>query len=151
MASQFETRLFINNEVSVQNEESQWVSLKHPYFFQYVEAKSGQTLEIHNPTDGSLVASNIHVAGEADVDDAVTAATKAFKEGPWSHMNGAKRAGLLNKFADLFEKNIHEIVHLESLAMGIPVGSAKMFAHAIPAYFRCLSPSFRCGLDSIIH
>ncbi|KUL81642.1 hypothetical protein ZTR_09382 [Talaromyces verruculosus] len=116
MTSQFETRLFINNE--------------------YVEAKSGQTLEIHNPTDGSLVASNIHVAGEADVDDAVVAATKAFKEGPWSQLNGAKRADLLNKFADLFEKNIDEIVHLESLAMGIPVGGAKMFASAIPAYFR---------------
>ncbi|KAI7978318.1 hypothetical protein EIK77_001261 [Talaromyces pinophilus] len=102
----------------------------------YVEAKSGQTLEIHNPTDGSLVASNVHVAGEADVDDAVAAATKAFKEGHWSQLNGAKRADLLNKFADLFEKNIDEIVHLESLAMGIPVGGAKMFASAIPAYFR---------------
>ena len=113
--------------------------INHPYFLQYVEAKSGQTLEIHNPTDGSLVASNIHVAGEADVDDAVAAATKAFKEGPWSQMNGAKRAGLLNKFADLFEKNVDEIINLESYAMGIPVGGAKMFAYAIPAYFRCMS------------
>ncbi|QGA18857.1 hypothetical protein EYB26_006542 [Talaromyces marneffei] len=116
MASQFETRLFINNE--------------------YVDAKSGETLEIHNPTDCSLVASNIHVAGEADVDDAVAAAEKAFKEGPWSQFTGAQRAELLNRFADIFEKNIDEIIRLESLAMGIPVGGGKMFAQAIPAYFR---------------
>lgn len=69
----------------------------------------------------------------------MAAATKAFKEGPWSQMNGAKRGDLLNKFADLFEKNIDETVRLESLAMGIPVGSAKSFAHAIPAYFRCMA------------
>ena len=56
----------------------------------------------------------------------------------------------MNRFADLFEKNIDEIVHLESLAMGIPVGGAKMFASAIPAYFRCMSLLFRCGLDSVI-
>lgn len=56
-------------------------------------------------------------------------------------MNGAKRGDLLNKFADLFEKNLDKTIELESLAMGIPVGSAKSFAHAIPAYFRCMSLS----------
>jgi aldehyde dehydrogenase (NAD+) len=47
---------------------------------------------------------------------------------------------LLHRFADIFEKNLDEILHLESLAMGTPVGGAKMFALAIPAYFRCISP-----------
>ncbi|EED13331.1 aldehyde dehydrogenase, putative [Talaromyces stipitatus ATCC 10500] len=116
MATPIETRLFINNE--------------------YVEAKSGQTIQVHNPVDGSLIASNIHVAGESDVDDAVAAATKAFKEGPWSQFTGTQRGKLLYRFADLLEQNLDEVVRLESLAMGIPVGGAKMIAQKIPAYFR---------------
>lgn len=60
-------------------------------------------------------------------------------------MTGAERGDLLNKFADLFEKNGEQIINLESLAMGIPVGSAKVFTQAIPAYFRCTSLVIRLG------
>lgn len=66
-------------------------------------------------------------------------------------MSGAKRGDLLNKFADLLEKNIDESIKLESLAMGIPVGSAKSLVYAIPAYFRCMCLSKFCLGGRLFH
>lgn len=102
-----------------------------------MEAKSGESYEIYNPADGRLVASNIHIAGEADVDAAVDAATRAFK-GPWSQLTGAQRGQLLNRFAELFEHNLEEVIRLEAISMGMPLLAAKGFAFRIPAWFRCI-------------
>lgn len=91
---------------------------------QYVDSKSGRTIEIWNPADESLVSSDIQVADETDVDLAVAAARAAF-EGPWRSLTGSERGELMIKFADLFVERMDEICLLETVAMGAPVSVVK--------------------------
>ena len=57
----------------------------------------------------------------ADVDLAVKAARKAFhSKSPWRRMSASERGRLLNKLADLIEKNADELAALESLDNGKP-------------------------------
>ncbi|CAG8553061.1 23699_t:CDS:2 [Dentiscutata erythropus] len=63
------------------------------------------------------VITSVVEASEKDVDIAVEAATKAFNE-EWIHMDGHKRGRLLNKLADLIERDIDELAALESLDNG---------------------------------
>jgi aldehyde dehydrogenase (NAD+) len=94
-----QTNLFINNE--------------------YVPSSTGETLTIYNPTTDELVTDKAQVASEADVDNAVAAAKKAFPL--WNSTPGPKRASIMLKFADLLEKHASSIGKLESLAMGQPI------------------------------
>jgi aldehyde dehydrogenase (NAD+) len=52
------------------------------------------------------------------VDIAVKAARKAFDEGPWRRSYYPERRKILNKFADLIERDMDEIASLESLNNG---------------------------------
>ncbi|KAF1811492.1 putative aldehyde dehydrogenase [Eremomyces bilateralis CBS 781.70] len=112
--SSYRTQLFINNE--------------------YVDAKSGKTLDVYNPTDESLVCKGVHIAGEADVDAAVDAAVAAFKKGPWNTYTAVQRSAVMNKFADLIESRVAEFVRLETLAMG---GSYGVQSYAWGLAARC--------------
>lgn len=131
-----ETRLFINNEVRSS------ARLLHPPAnppYQYVKAKSGETLTVKNPVDDSIVTSDVQVAGEADVDAAVAAARAAFKTGPWKKFSGAQRAACMNKLADLIEANLEKLVTLETIAMGQPIAVGKVFTGMSPPGWRCMS------------
>ncbi|KAF2114952.1 putative aldehyde dehydrogenase [Lophiotrema nucula] len=110
-----QTKLFYNNE--------------------YVDAKSGETLSIYNPHDESLVADNVHVAGQADVDAAVAAARAAFK-GEWSKFTPTQRSNCMVKFADLIEKHAAELAPWESKAMGQPIGVVQMILGMTAQSFR---------------
>ena len=69
---------------------------------QYVESKSKEDkFSVRNPQDDSLVVENVSAAGEADVDAAVEAATKAYKE--WRKWSGQARAKCMLKMADLID------------------------------------------------
>ena len=91
---------------------------------QWVSATSGRTFETINPATGDVIA---HVAeGEAaDVDKAVKAARRAFDKGPWKKMNARERGKLMNRLADLIEKNIDELAALETLDNGKPIRDAR--------------------------
>jgi len=91
---------------------------------QWVPSSGGETFEVRNPADDSLLT---HVAkGNArDVDHAVKAARKAFETGPWRSLPARARGRLLYKLADLIEQHIDEFAQLESLDNGKPVGVAR--------------------------
>lgn len=106
----------------------------------YVNAKSGETLSLINPFDGSKIPAGVQVAGEADIAEAVSAAQTAFKSGPWSTYTGAQRAVPMLKFADLLDKHAKELAELDTICMGGPIALNAMFL--IPqaaAVFRCES------------
>ncbi|CRG88849.1 hypothetical protein PISL3812_05884 [Talaromyces islandicus] len=88
----------------------------------YVEPKSGQKYTLYNPSDGSVVSSEIPVAGQEDVDAAVTAAEKAF-HGPWSKFTGAQRSACLRKLAELLDEKdtLLDLLTLDTLSTGNPV------------------------------
>ena len=68
---------------------------------------SAETMAV-NAWDGSLI-TPVSVAGEAEVDAAVTSARKAFAT--WRVSAPLERTALLNRFADLIE--IHELWRLQ--------------------------------------
>ncbi len=83
----------------------------------WVAAKSGKTFESLNPATEEVIAT-VAEAGQADVDDAVKAARRAFEEGPWPRMQPFERARLLTKFAELLEANAQELGELDTLDGG---------------------------------
>ncbi|KAF2637829.1 aldehyde dehydrogenase [Massarina eburnea CBS 473.64] len=95
----YHNQLFINNE--------------------YVDAKSGEKISVYNPHDSSLVADDIHAAGQADVDAAVAASRAAYK-GEWSKWTPRQRSVAMNKLADLIEKHADEHRPWETKSMGQP-------------------------------
>ncbi len=86
----------------------------------FVESVSGKTFETINPATGDLLA-QVAEADAADVDIAVKAARKAFgAKSAWRRMSASERGKLLNRLADLIEKNIEDLATLESLDNGKP-------------------------------
>jgi len=85
---------------------------------EYVDSKSSKKLSLHNPTDGSLIANDIPLAGEEDVDAAVAAAEKAFQS--WKKITPTERRSIMLKFADLIDKHTSEIADLTRVSLGAP-------------------------------
>jgi aldehyde dehydrogenase (NAD+) len=87
---------------------------------QWVASVSGKTFETVNPATGEVLAS-VAEADAADVELAVKAARKAFhSKAHWRRMSASERGKLLNRLADLIEKNADELATLESLDNGKP-------------------------------
>ncbi|WP_026554464.1 aldehyde dehydrogenase [Arthrobacter sp. 35W] len=86
-------------------------------------ARSGETFPTVSPRDGSMTA-QVASAGEADVDDAVTAAHRSFEAGVWSRTDRRHRQQVLTRLADLILANAEELALLESTDSGHPIGDA---------------------------
>ena len=78
------------------------------------------TFDDLNPATGKVVA-RIAAGDESDVDEAVRAARRALA-GEWAEVPGAGRAVLLNRLADLIERDADELARLEAIDVGKPVG-----------------------------
>ncbi len=101
----------------------------------FVDAVSGKTFETINPATGEVLAT-VAEADAADVDLAVKAARSAFHgKAPWRRMSASERGKLLNRLADLIEKNIEELATLESLDNGKPRHVAR--AADLPLVIAC--------------
>jgi aldehyde dehydrogenase (NAD+) len=87
---------------------------------QWVGSASGKTFETLNPSTGEVLC-QVAEGDKADIDRAVTAARKAFEEGPWPRMNASERGRLMNRLADLIEQNREELAALETLDNGKPL------------------------------
>lgn len=99
-------------------------SVRHQLFIggRFVDAESGETLATLNPHDNTPIA-DVALAGKADVDKAVAAATRAFPA--WSRMAAADRGRILLRLADLIEANAEELAQLESLDTGHPIRDSR--------------------------
>ncbi len=98
------TQLFINNE--------------------FVNSVSGKTFPTFNPSTGEKIV-DVQEGDKADVDKAVAAAKKAFARGSvWRRMDASERGRLLNKLADLIERDSDYLASLETLDNGKPYKNA---------------------------
>lgn len=88
----------------------------------FVDAKSGQTFNTHNPGNGDVI-STIAEARAEDIDEAVRAAAAAFPA--WQRKSGSVRSKLLLKLAQLVESNAAELARLESLDAGKPIRDSR--------------------------
>lgn len=91
---------------------------------EYVKGTEGKTFETVNPSDESVITS-VHEATEKDVDTAVAAARAAF-EGEWRRVTPSDRGKLLNKLADLIERDIEQLAAIEALDNGKALTMAKV-------------------------
>jgi aldehyde dehydrogenase (NAD+) len=98
------------------------------------DSVSGKTFDTVNPATGEVIC-QVAEGDKADVDLAVKAARKAFEEGPWSKMSAAERGRLINKLADLIEKNVEELAGLETLDNGKPYTDS--MAADLPLTIKC--------------
>jgi acyl-CoA reductase-like NAD-dependent aldehyde dehydrogenase len=95
----------------------------------YVPSTSGKTFPVLNPANNEVL-TELAEADVEDVDRAVTAARRAFDEGPWPRMKTAERAKLIRRVAELLVKRAPELERIESLDVGKPVKESG--GHDIP-------------------
>lgn len=91
---------------------------------QWVEGEGGRTLERLAPSHGVTV-SRYAQASAADAERAISAARRAFDEGPWSRTTGAERSNMLLKVADLIASRLDEIAYLDAIEAGKPITQVK--------------------------
>lgn len=91
----------------------------------WVEAVSGETLDVFNPATEDIIA-KVPAGDKADVDLAVKAARKAFESGPWPSMTPSERGKMIWRIGDLILEHCDELAEIESLDNGKPVGVAKV-------------------------
>ncbi|XP_061100913.1 aldehyde dehydrogenase family 1 member A3 isoform X1 [Conger conger] len=94
------TKIFINNE---------W----HP-------SVSGHKFATYNPATGAKIC-DVEESDKADVDKAVEAAkTAGLRDSPWRKMDVSSRGRMLNKLADLVERDRTLLATMESMDTGKP-------------------------------
>jgi len=114
---------------------------KHFINNEYVTPKSDKTLSVYNPKDNSLVADDVPIGGEADVEAAVDAAEAAFPK--WRKLTANARRDILLKFASLIEQYTEALSELSRITLGAPYGSFGKFEVGMAA-----EVSFWDNLDS---
>jgi phenylacetaldehyde dehydrogenase len=90
---------------------------------QWADAASGKTFETPNPATGTTLASVAEGDAE-DINRAVTAARKAFDEGPWGRITPSERGRIIWRIGDLILEHAEELAQLESLDNGKPYAVA---------------------------
>jgi acyl-CoA reductase-like NAD-dependent aldehyde dehydrogenase len=85
---------------------------------EFSESRDEATLDVLNPHDATLLAT-VAEAGEADVDRAVEAASRAYPA--WSSLSGTERGRRLLRLADAIDDHADEFARLESLDTGHPI------------------------------
>jgi phenylacetaldehyde dehydrogenase len=91
---------------------------------QWVEAKSGKTLDVFDPSTGKVIC-KVAAADKEDVEEAVKAARAAFDGGEWSRLTPSVRGQLLWKIAELLERDFDAFVRLETIDNGKPLAFSR--------------------------
>jgi aldehyde dehydrogenase (NAD+) len=95
-------------------------------------ASDGATLITKNPATAEPLA-EVPSASEADVDDAVAAARKAFRE--WRDVMPDERGRLVHRVATEIREHTEELARLESADQGKPLSQAESDIEGAASYF----------------
>lgn len=118
----------------------------------WVSSRDGATLDVESPINGHAL-TTIADAGAADVDLAVTSARAAFDSGVWSRAAPLHRKKVLNRIADLIERDQVDLAVLGSRDNGTEIafsynaepGSAaatfRYYAEAIDKMYGQIAPT----------
>jgi len=120
---------------------------------QYLEAIDQNTISKKSSIDGRDI-SGLSACNEKDINLAVTAALRTYKNRIWIDLEVKTRQRIILKLADLIEENLEELALLDTLETGrslknyyydsIPkaIEVMRWFAHAVDkVYDNCSSPS----------
>jgi acyl-CoA reductase-like NAD-dependent aldehyde dehydrogenase len=92
---------------------------QHQHFIGGEWVAGDEQIDIVNPAREELIA-RVPAGDAAAVDAAVMAARRQFDGGEWSQMSGPQRAALINRLADLVERDAEQIARLDALCIGRP-------------------------------
>ncbi|HEX7347087.1 MAG TPA: aldehyde dehydrogenase family protein [Candidatus Limnocylindrales bacterium] len=84
---------------------------------EWVASGDGTCSPVVNPSDGTTV-TEVDVATDAQVQAAIAAARRAFDQTDWSSTPAGERAALLDRVADLLERDLEELAGEETLNTG---------------------------------
>ena len=85
---------------------------------------SGGALELIEPAT-EQVWNEVPAAGKREIDEALEAASKAFRTSPWSLANPKQRIEVLYKIAALIREHVEQMATLEARNVGKPIGDAR--------------------------
>ncbi len=89
---------------------------------EWVDADSGETIEVTNPVDGSVVGT-IPKMGAEETRRAIEGAEEAMKE--WRQRTGKERAAILRKWNDLMLENQEDLAVLMTTEQGKPLTESR--------------------------
>ena len=98
----------------------------------FVPSASGETFPVVNPATEE-VTTEAALGGVEDINAAVAAAKEVFDSGEWSRAKPSFRRKVLSKAADLLEARSAEIIELQTLEMGAPLGPVMEGPHPLIA------------------
>jgi betaine-aldehyde dehydrogenase len=110
----------------------------------FVASTSGVVLDNVNPATGERIG-GIELAGPAEVEQAVAAATRGFAQ--WSAMTGTERGRILNRAAAILREQARTLARLEVIDTGKPIQEAE--AVDVPSAADCVE--FFAGLAATLH
>ena len=84
---------------------------------QWVASGDGTCSQVLNPSDGTVV-TEVDIATDEQVQAAIAAARRAFDTTDWPHTPTGERAALLDRVADLIDRDQEEMARLETLNTG---------------------------------
>jgi acyl-CoA reductase-like NAD-dependent aldehyde dehydrogenase len=96
------------------------------------DAESGETYPVFNPATGEEF-TRISLASEVEVDKAVKAAQTAFPI--WSEKSPEERTRIMKEIALIIRKHTQELIDMDILDHGSPIGVANMFGGAVAGLF----------------
>lgn len=98
----------------------------------WVPPLSGETIEVRNPSDGSILC-DIARGKSADIDRAVLSAEAAL-DGDWGRLAAFERGRILYRIGTLVLENTEELAELEALDVGKPLKQARADVIALARY-----------------
>lgn len=101
----------------------------------WVGAEAAEQFDALDPATGQCIAT-VARGRAADIDKAIGAARVAFEAPSWRDISADARAKLLWRYAELLEANADELVELEVLNNGMPLGFAQWGVAASAAWLR---------------
>ncbi|MFC7405615.1 5-carboxymethyl-2-hydroxymuconate semialdehyde dehydrogenase [Georgenia alba] len=109
--------------------------IQHYVDGELVDSVDGATFDVIDP-----VTNEVYIQAAAgkkdDVDRAVAAARKAFKEGPWPGMLPRERSRVLHRIADIVTSRDQQLAEMESYDSGLPITQALGQARRAAENFR---------------
>ena len=87
---------------------------------EWVDAASGESFEVENPSTGELIAT-VPKGGREDAHAAIAAARESFDSGVWPEMDPDERVRIMKSVVDKFIEHEDELAELESLQSGMTI------------------------------
>jgi aminomuconate-semialdehyde/2-hydroxymuconate-6-semialdehyde dehydrogenase len=92
----------------------------------------------------------VALGGVADAQSAVTAARRAFDEGPWPRLGFAERGRILHRLADLMEERTDELAMADTRDMGKPIAQSRHDVARSAQNFRFFADHARMSTGEVL-